>query len=643
MQKLHEIFQSGTFFTGCNYWASHAGTNMWSDWNMDAVEDDFRRLSESNVRVLRIFPLWSDFQPIRMHYAGGGKEAEIRLREEPLPFTEAGRAGVDIVMADRFETVCNLALKYDIQLIVGLVTGWMSGRLFVPEALQGRNILTDPMCIRWQLKFIRYMVNRFKCHEAIVAWDLGNECNCLGKVVSRDEAYVWSATIANEIKVADKRHPLISGMHGLNPAGVWTPEDQGEVTDILCTHPYPLFTPYCDSDPINEMKTILHASAESVMYASLGGKPCFVEEAGTLGPMIADEQTAADYIRATMFSSWAHDLRGFMWWCANEQTMLSHTPYDWVSVERELGLFRADKSKKPVLEEITAFTNFVDRFEYTPLKPRICDAVCVLTTGQDVWGAAYGSFVLAKQAGLDITYAWHEDEIPEAQVYLLPSLSGMNSISRHTLNELLQKVEQGAVMYLSLNDALLSPFKEITGIKVKVRSRRQHQDTVKMDGVTYAAFENSHKYVFENIDAKVLAADQDDCPAFTEYCYGKGKIYFLAFPVELGVAVNSGIVSGDHAVPYYRFYEKMELKTKEKVAASSSPYLTITEHKQEENLRILTLLNHMPGELSADITLEGYVFERLLTWRGGEACESETGFSVTLPANTGAVAVIKKK
>lgn len=60
-------------------------------------------------------------------------------------------------------------------------------------------------------------------------------------------------------------------------------------------------------------------------------------------------------------------------------------------------------------------------------------------------------------------------------------------------------------------------------------------------------------------------------------------------------------------------------------------------------MRILTLLNHMPGELSADITLEGYVFERLLTWRGGEACESETGFSVTLPANTGAVAVIKKK
>lgn len=643
MKHQNALFKSGTFFTGCNYWASHAGTNMWNDWNPRAVDEDFERLAQSHIRVLRIFPLWSDFQPIRMHYAGQGAEAEIRLREDPLPFTEAGRAGVDIVMADRFETVCDLAKKHGLLLVVGLVTGWMSGRLHVPEALQGRNILTDPVCIRWQLKFIHYMVKRFRDHEAIAAWDLGNECNCLGKVESRDQAYVWASALADRIKADDSEHLLVSGMHGLNPTGAWTPQDQGELTDILCTHPYPIFTEHCDCDPINEMKTVLHATAESVMYASLGGKPCFVEEAGTLGPMIADEQTAADYIRASMFSSWAHDLRGFMWWCANEQSMLSHTPYDWCAVERELGLFRADGSKKPVLEEMTAFTDYVDRFEYQVLSPRLTDAVCVLTKDQDTWGCAYGSFILAKQAGLDISFAWCEDQIPEACNYLMPSLSGLNSVSRHALQEILSRVRSGAKLYLSLNDALLSPFCEITGIRVKTRSRRKEKDIVTMDGVSYEALWSSHKYVYENAGADILAQDQDGRPAFTEYEYGEGKIYFLVFPAELGIARDSGLVSGESAVPYYRFYEKMDFRNPEKCARSSSPYITVTEHIQDEGTRILTLLNHTPAELTAEIMLDGYVYDRLIDYRGAVAAADENGFFVTLPGNTGTVSVIVKR
>ena len=80
-----KIFESGKFFTGCNYWASHAGTNMWSDWRPEVIEADFARLTEAKIGVLRIFPLWSDFQPLRIHRGGGGWERELRLGEDPLP------------------------------------------------------------------------------------------------------------------------------------------------------------------------------------------------------------------------------------------------------------------------------------------------------------------------------------------------------------------------------------------------------------------------------------------------------------------------------------------------------------------------------------------------------------------------------
>jgi len=39
--KFNTLLEEGKFITGCNYWASHAGTNIWSDWRPDVIEKDF--------------------------------------------------------------------------------------------------------------------------------------------------------------------------------------------------------------------------------------------------------------------------------------------------------------------------------------------------------------------------------------------------------------------------------------------------------------------------------------------------------------------------------------------------------------------------------------------------------------------------
>ncbi len=638
-----ELFTPGSFFTGCNYWASHAGTNMWHDWNEEAVESDLARLEQHRIRVIRMFPLWSDFQPLRMHRQWANLERELRLREEPLPFTEAGQAGIDPIMIDRFQRFCDLAQKHGLQLIVGLITGWMSGRMHAPEAFEGRNLITDPLVVRWQIRFVRYMVKHFKSHPAIVAWDLGNECDCLQDGTTADENYVWTAQITNAIKREDPSRPVISGLHGNLPDGRWRPEDLGDQLDVLCTHPYPIFTPHCDTDPIHEMKSVLHATAETEMYASLSGKPAFVEEAGTLGPMISSEQVAGDYIRAAAFSTWIHDLGGFVWWCANEQIALTQTPYDWNSVERELGLFHLDGSPKPVVEALGALTDFVDHFPYGTLPPRIIDGVCILTEGSDTWANAYGTFLMAKQAGLDIRFAWCHDELPQAKTYFLPSMSGSNPIFHHEMKELLARVAQGATLYLSVNDALLSPFSEITGVEVKTRSRRQSADTVQLGDVAYTLW-SDFRLELEQKHATVLAKNQKEEPVFTVAPYGKGRICFLAYPIERDAACKGGVISGENAIPLYRFYEAMELRSSEKIAKSNSPTLCITEHVANENLRFLPALNHTPKEDTAQITLQkGWKLKELLSYCGGEAVQTKDGFQIKLPANTGAVAVIEQQ
>jgi hypothetical protein len=142
----------------------------------------------------------------------------------------------------------------------------------------------------------------------------------------------------------------------------------------------------------------------------------------------------------------------------------------------------------------------------------------------------------------------------------------------------------------------------------------------------------------------VIAVDQDGGPAFTVMDYGKGKIYFLAFPIELDASCKAGVTDGAYAVPYYRFYEQLGIRGADKKAVSGSPYICVTEHIVRDDERLLTVLNHLPEDGKAEIYLEeDWVFDRLITYHGGSAAATEDGFAVNLPHNTGAVAVIKRK
>jgi endo-1,4-beta-mannosidase len=113
------FMDAGTFATGCNYWASHAGTNMWRDWRPEVVAADFKQLSkEAGLSIVRVFPLWPDFQPLTMHFGGCGARKEMRMREEPLGHDKLGRAAIDKTMMERFEFLLDQAAENGLKVIV---------------------------------------------------------------------------------------------------------------------------------------------------------------------------------------------------------------------------------------------------------------------------------------------------------------------------------------------------------------------------------------------------------------------------------------------------------------------------------------------------------------------------------------------
>ena len=88
------------------------------------------------------------------------------------------------------------------------------------------------------------------------------------------------------------------------------------------------------------------------------------------------------------------------------------------------------------------------------------------------------------------------------------------SLSGRGIRDILKRVENGASLYMSLNTALLSPFKEITGVEVIRRSQRAQMDSLVIDGVKVDGLGSGFRCEFAPAGAEVLLSTEDGNPAF---------------------------------------------------------------------------------------------------------------------------------
>ena len=145
-----DIFRPGEFFIGCNYWGSKDGVHMWNAgrWDPAEIEKDIAALAESGVEVLRIFPTWPDFQPIVRNFKFQRFGAEYLNELTDMPVYDP--LWLEPGAVERLKFFCDTAQRHGVKLMVSLVTGWMSGRLFTPRVVENRNLLTDPEAIMWK-------------------------------------------------------------------------------------------------------------------------------------------------------------------------------------------------------------------------------------------------------------------------------------------------------------------------------------------------------------------------------------------------------------------------------------------------------------------------------------------------------------
>ena len=593
------------FMIGCNYWDSKSGTEMWVNWDEKTVDADLKALSEYGVEYLRVFPVWRDFQPLHSLRRYKGDFKEYRMHGKYLMKDEFGLCETCL---NRFEKFTQIAKKYNMKLIVAIVTGWMSGLLFVPPAVEGKNHFTDPESLKLQIKYVRGFVRHFKDNPNIFAWELGNESNSMSKTDNPDEAYLWTATIRNAILSEDNSRMIWSGMHslGVDNASVWKIQDQAELTDMMCPHPYPSPTVGGDKEPLNSLRTSLIPTFMVEYYSGVGRKPAIIEESGTFSLMTGNYEYSADFMRISLLSGWANGACGYLWWCGMEHKYLDFPPYSWGMIERELGLLYVDRSPKPVALEMKRLNESIKSMPFDELPDKDVDAACVLTYNSGIgnyMGEAAASYIMAKQAGFDMMITYCEQPLPDVSVYIVPCAEGWSCMDKQTYDALLKKAENGANVYFSVSDGCFADFEGRFGLRSF--GMRNNSDVKEVDFGEYSfKIKHEKEYLLKSIGAEVLAEDKNGNIIFSRNKIGNGYFYFLNFPLERVVYNSENQLSDANKYPYYKIYEKVaENVLQKKLVRSLCPDIGVTQHKLNDNEYIIVALNYSDKKRESNFIL----------------------------------------
>ena len=338
----------------------------WSAFERSEVAEDFSRIAESGFDSVRLFLTWEDFQP-----APDSVDKAMIAR-----------------LVDTFEIAKNSALS----VMPTLFTGHMSGVNWIPAwalvegvgdarfrvvsgrsvaAGQLRNWYTDEPVLSAQVSLATTVARALAGHEALLAWDLGNEnSNCVVPP-SRAEARNWLFRMSDAVRNADADALITIGLHmeDLLEDRLLGPAEAAEACDFLQMHGYPGYAAWARG-PTDE--ALLPFLARVTRWLGGGAEVLFAEFGvptyrrgdlegerlrRTSQAELVEEDEAASYIERALAALLESGSTGALLWCHADYVpeIWEDPPLDKAVHERSFGIWRADGSPKPALAAVEKF------------------------------------------------------------------------------------------------------------------------------------------------------------------------------------------------------------------------------------------------------------------------------------------------
>jgi endo-1,4-beta-mannosidase len=379
------------FNLGVNYWPRRKAMYWWSNFDAGEVREEFSIIRDLGLNVVRLFPLWDEFQP------------------EPTVVSSAALKNL-IMVADIAE---GNGLGLDVTFFVGHMSGpnwsprWLLGgdlpfsgaNTWIKDIVSGyqrvdqgyRNMFHDEVALDAERLLLRTIVGALKDHNGVWMWNLGNEPDLFAWPNSSEEGAAWVKEMTGLIKDIDTRHPVTVGLHGdgLHHDNGLRIDKVYAQTDVAVMHAYPMYTPWA-RHPLDPD----FASFCCALTAALCGKPALMEEFGgcTAQPgepsytmtwvetngrereqFMAGEEDFAEYIRLALPKLQDSGATGAMLWCYADYVpeLWDLPPCQNAVHERFFGLVRPDGSLKPHAKVIQEFAKTNPQVQPIPAYARL--------------------------------------------------------------------------------------------------------------------------------------------------------------------------------------------------------------------------------------------------------------------------------
>lgn len=314
---------------GVNYWPATVGVELWQQWPADEVRRDLDLLPKLGLNCIRFFLRWQDFEPAAGQY-------------DPLMFERL----------DQFLGWCD---ERGILAHPSLFVGFMSGAVYWPRWVAGRNVFADPELRARSAAFAEHATRIIQRHARhVLAVDQGNELCCLGecRTAAPRDIHDWCAAVNAGIRAASPDFLIVSGNEQGQIFGDsgWRLGDQPGC-DFYSMHGYPV--PDWHALGFDGMTDPLCQSLLP-LYTQIARRfgPVLLQEFGTIVTFGARQQDA--YLRAILPACWEAGANGFLWWCLRDISA-ANQPYTKHAFESSLGLVDAHDRVKPGLEYFLEF------------------------------------------------------------------------------------------------------------------------------------------------------------------------------------------------------------------------------------------------------------------------------------------------
>jgi hypothetical protein len=176
---------------GINYYPQATPWNMYGDdFDIQIIEKDFKIIKEAGLNSIRIF----------------------------VPYVDFGKADVNPDKLEKLQKVLDAATKQDLKVVITLFDFY------------GNYEVLD-----WTLnqRHAEKIVEKFKNHEAILAWDIKNEPNLDFDSRGKENVIAWLDYMIVLVKSIDKKHPVTIGWSNIKSAPILK-----DKVDVVSFHYY---------------------------------------------------------------------------------------------------------------------------------------------------------------------------------------------------------------------------------------------------------------------------------------------------------------------------------------------------------------------------------------------------------------------